>query len=115
MPPSQVFADFLELGQRCLAGGWVRASLRFQAVIDMVVYQRFFRIGDGFFNGVQLLRDFDAVAARFDHRDGAAQMAFGAFQTQYDAAMAIVMRVLWGCVGYAFHAFIVSPWGGWVK
>ena len=53
-----------------------------KAVVDVVVDQRPLGIGHGFFNSVQLLRDFTAGAALGNHGDDCGKMAVGPFQSR---------------------------------
>lgn len=80
----------------------------FEAVIDMGVNQEFFCSTHGFFDGMELLRDFKARAVGFDHLDDAAGVPFRPFQA-VDNLWVGRMRV---CV---VHLSILSPRRGCVK
>ena len=77
----------------------------FEAVIDVILNQRFLRLRDGFFNSVELLGDIKAWPSRLDHFDHAAQMAVGTLEAFDDGRVCVVPM---DCF---FHALIVSPRG----
>ena len=53
----------------------------------MVVDQRLFRAGDGFFDGLELLGNIKAGTSILNHRDDGVKMAIGAFQPFDDTGM----------------------------
>ena len=63
----------------------------FQAVVDMVLDKHTLGLADGFFHGMQLLSDVDAVPAVFNHGDDAAQVALRTLQPFDDVAMTLVL------------------------
>ena len=62
----------------------------FQAVINMILYQRALGLAHRFFNRMQLLGDVHALTALFDHGDDAAQVAVRALEALDDRCMALV-------------------------
>ena len=81
-----------------------------KAMIDMVMHQYLFRIGDGLFHGLQLLRDFQATAILLQHVNDAFQVAVGALEARDDCGMGCVFSHLFGDI---------PPWGmlqhGWAN
>src|SRR5215210_2987741 len=94
---SQVLGDFLELFDGAARLDRRPARGVFKAVADMIVDQQSFGVGDGLLDGVQLLRQFQAGPAGFDHADDAAQVPLGPLQALGDLRVAEVQ----GGVGHA--------------
>ena len=74
----------------------------FEAVVDVIVYQRLLGAGDRLLDRVQLLRNLQAVSIRLQHIDGAFQVAQGALQALEDFRVGSVRS----------HGLIISPWIG---
>ena len=87
---SEVFGDFLEL----VDGGALisrRVSGLFEAVVDMVMNQRFLSRYDGLLDGRELLCDVETGALRLDHLDDLVDMTFGAFEAPGDIDVGLVL------------------------
>ncbi len=97
----KVFGDGLELAydRACRTAPAVCRCV--EAVIDVIVNQRFFCLPDGLLNGVQLLSQVEARPSLLDHGNDAPQVALRASQTLYDLRVALVKETL-------FHPNIVS-------
>ncbi len=86
----EVFCDLFEfiderpLLSRCSAGRALKT------VIEMVVDERSLSLGYSRFHGLELLRNIETRAARFDHRDDAVEMTCGAFQSFEDLGVSLV-------------------------
>lgn len=61
-----------------------------EAMVKMVLNQRFFGLGDGFFNRLQLLHHFQTRAPFIEHVDDTGQVATGSTKAFDDCGMAFV-------------------------
>ncbi|MET4320041.1 hypothetical protein ABIC02_003789 [Bradyrhizobium sp. RT5a] len=87
----KISRDRLKLGEGILcrfAGAAVGG--RIQAVVDMIVDEGFFGLGDGFLDRMKLLGQVETGAAIIEHRDDPAQVPLGALQPLDDIRMALV-------------------------
>jgi hypothetical protein len=66
---SEVFGDSFKFPERRARGDALTVAGYCQAVIDMIVDQRLFRLGYRFLDSMQLLRKVKAGAPLFNHRD----------------------------------------------
>ena len=76
-------------------------------MVDVVVNQRSLGVCDCLLDGVQLLRQFEALSLGLDHGDDAAQMAFDSFQAADDIRVSVVRG--------SVHFAILSPLIGYCK
>lgn len=75
------------------------------AMVNVIVDQRFLCVADGALHSLQLLRDFKAGTAIFDHLNHGTQMTLGFFQPGYHPGMACM------CVRFC-HIEAITPRGG---
>ena len=74
-------------------------------MVDVILNQGAFGLGNGFFDGMELLRDVGAGPLALDHLNHAEKMPVGTFQPLDDIGV--------GCMGRVFyHRQTVSPLGG---
>jgi len=74
-------------------------------MVDVILNQGAFGLGNGFFDGMELLRDVGAGPLRLDHLDDTQKMPVGTFQPIYDLGV--------GCMRDMFcHKQRLSPSGG---
>lgn len=91
--PSKILGDLLEFVDRAPPFARQRADYVFQAIIQMILDQRFLGLSDRLLDGLELLRDVEAGPAAFDHLDNAAQMAAGAIQALHNLGMGMVAMI----------------------
>src|SRR5215211_6568441 len=84
---SEILRDRFEFADRRARGDALTVAGHCQAVVDMIVDQRLFRLADRFLDGVKLLCEIKAGAPLFDHRDHPPQMTFGAPEPLDDIRM----------------------------
>src|SRR5215211_3561689 len=89
----EVFGNRLELahdGARRLASAIGR---RIEAMIDVVMNQRFFSFAEGFFDGVQLLGNIDTWTSLLDHRNDPPEVPLRPLQALHDIPMRLVYHL----------------------
>jgi hypothetical protein len=79
--PSEVTGDRFEFGAVTLG------AIDLKAMVDVVMDQHAFGIGDGLLNGLKLLRHVNAGFACLYHRDHRTQMPIGTFQPGNEGGM----------------------------
>ena len=104
-PRLQIFGNFLELPYGIFRVTETFMHRMLQAMVDMVVHQCFFCIGDCLFDRLQLLRNVQAIAVFLQHLDDAFQVALGAFQALENVGMR----------GVRYHFRMISPGRGLCK
>jgi hypothetical protein len=62
----------------------------FQAIVDVVMHQGLFGLGNGFLDSVELLGDIETRPALLDHGDGRAKMTFYSLEPPDYVGMALV-------------------------
>jgi len=90
---SQIFGDGSELSQRCclaLRPAGTKGSA--EAVIDVIVDQRFLGVVDGVLNRLQLLGEFGTRSPLFDHADDGFKMPFRTPEATDDVGMVLVLH-----------------------
>jgi hypothetical protein len=106
--PLQVLCDRLELVDRAALIGRNGTDGLFQAVIEVILDQRFLGLADCLLNGMQLLGNIDTGSARLDHLDDALQVTVCPLQAHCDVFMMGVFLIV-------AHAEAISPLGDIVK
>src|ERR1700722_1564686 len=76
----EILRDSLKLFDQVPELARQRLGSLFHAVVNMVLDEFFLRVGDGFLDGVQLLRQVHAGTARLQHVDHGREVALRAFQ-----------------------------------
>lgn len=101
----QVLRDGPELAHGLVGPLGAGAYGVIETVVDVVVYQGLLGARDRLLHGLQLLGHVQAVPVRLEHRDDAAQVAFGAFQALDDLRVRSAgggregRHILWGRIG----------------
>jgi hypothetical protein len=78
--PSKILGQGFELNQSGASGLAVAVHRTVKTVVDVIVDQLPFRVGNRVFDGVELLSEVQARLSYLDHADKRAQMTFGALQ-----------------------------------
>src|SRR5262249_30045062 len=92
-PHSQIFADGLELSQRRrLASPIGSTNGKTEAMIDVIVDQRFLGVVDGVLDRLELLGECETGPSFFDHADDGFKMACRPPQAADDVGMVLVLH-----------------------
>ena len=82
--------ELLEFGESFARRPGTGASRLVEAIVNVVMDIELFGFSDGLLNRVELLGNFEASAAAFDHRDDGAKMTLGPFQAVNDRGVSAV-------------------------
>src|SRR5712691_3080038 len=102
---SEVFRNFLELGDRLPLIARQRSGGGLEAIVDVILDQGPLGLANRLFDGMELLSDVEAGPPPLDHLGDAAEMSFRALQALQN------LRVTLMEIGVR-HGHILSPWSG---
>jgi hypothetical protein len=105
----EVFRDGFEIVDELALLAWKRACNVFEAMVEVIADQRFLRLGDGFFDRMELLREVEARSLSLNHHDDGMKMCLSPLEPLDDIGMGSVRAHGASCSLFKRREFMLSP------